>query len=389
MSNLACNIVAYRPDREMLVANFRHWHVEAHLDQASTLIDRCREDYKEYCSLQYAWHEFTHLLETQVRQLEFDKSESAGLPETETAEVPEPLSLSEESQESLEGAAGTLPESEEQVVPTVREVPRQRTRLDLQAEAVRRKKELSAPGGPFALDERRDLALKRLCRDYEEAVNRACVAEAGLKVFYDHAEPSSPLPPEDEALGVSISNLTNWIRNAGEWLVRYRQMEEAFTRVISLRSLLTRNAWVQVKQSRDSYSSKLQIPINLFRDYDNCRLRGVGAAIIGDAGKVPWSMTLQLPEQALYHRSGQSVNVNQFGRPPCLLGRVENRRSIHPIEICGATSWMNASPIGRPTPGGLWSLDIFKPVGANSESFGHVEDVVLEIYVVGTPKMEG
>ena len=387
MSNLACNIVAYRPDRDMLVADFRHWHVEALLDQAATLIDRCRGDYEQYCSLQYDWSKFSAELETQERELDFKRLSQPGLPETDIDEVSQEVSLAELSHESMEGAMEEMPETTPQS-PTagVELPPRPRNCLDLKEEAVQRLKDLSAPGGPFALDERRDLALKRLCRDYEEAVNRACVAEAGLQVFYAHAEPSSPLPPADEALGASITNLTNWIRNAREWLVRYRQLEDAFTRVVSVRSLLTRNAWVQLKQTRDSFSTRLQIPADLFRDYDNSRIRGVGASLVGEAGKVPWSITLQLPEQALYERSGQSVPVNQFGRPVCLLGRVENRRSLRSLEICASNSWIDASPIGRGTSAGLWSLEVFKPVGATSESFGHLEDVVLELSVVGVPR---
>ena len=384
MRELACNVVAYRPDRQMLASNFRPWHVAALLDQAATLIDRCLQDFDKFCTLQYEWNRLWNDLKSEERQLEFYRSEAEGGPETETASSPGWVWHSEEPRESLEGAGQDLSESAQQPSTHAEPAARRRSSHDLQAEALQRKKELSAPGGPFALDERRDHALKRLCRDYEEAVNRACVAEEGLKLYYDHFEPSSPLPPEDQALGASITHLANWIRNANEWLARYRQKEDAFTRVVSVRSLLARNAWVQLKQARDSFSAKLQIPANLFREHDNCRLRGVGASLIGEAGKVPWSIVLKLPEQALYQRSGQIVEADQSGRPPCFLGRVENRRSLRPLEICGVSSWINASPLGRSTAAGLWSLEMFKPMGATSESFGHVEDLVLEIDAVGT-----
>ena len=78
--------------------------------------------------------------------------------------------------------------------------------------------------------------------------------------------------------------------------------------------------------------------------------------------------------------------MDQSGRASCLLGRVENRRSVHPVELCGVNSLVDASPIGRSTQGGLWSLEIVKPVGATSESFSHIEDVVLEINAVGSPQ---
>jgi len=123
--------------------------------------------------------------------------------------------------------------------------------------------------------------------------------------------------------------------------------------------------------------------VDLFRGHENCRLRGIGASLVGEAGTVPWSVVVRLPEEAIYERAGQSVHVDQSSLPSCLFGRVENRRVPRPPEICGANSLANASPLGRPTEGGLWSLEIFKPAGANTESFGHLDDLVLELSVSG------
>ena len=384
MSKLACNIVSYRPDPDMLAARFRPCHVEGLLHQAATLIDRCLDDFREYSSLNYDWHRFYADLETQEKQLDLDKRrepEGAFVEETRAAHGRE-----NDDESEVMTFAHTTEEKRTEIRLAMAEASYRKSCLELRAEAVQRKKELSAPGRPFALDEQRDLTLKRLCRDYEEAVNRACVAEEGLKKVFGQVGVASPLPPEAETLGTSITNLSIWIRNCTEWLVGYQQLEQSFTRVISVRSLLNRSAWVQLKQARDSFSIRLQVPVELFRGYDNCRLKGVGAALIGEAGKVPWSISLRLPEEAVYVRAGQQVEVDQTTLPACLLGRVENRRSIHPVEICGATSLINASPLGRLAPGGMWSLDIFKPAGANSESFGHLEDVVLEIYTAGAPQ---
>jgi hypothetical protein len=379
MRELACNIVAYRPDPAELAANFRPWHVEALLDQAATLIDRCRVDFTEYCSLDYAWNLFRTDLDTEERRLDSDKKKEAELA----------FGAAEDRTGSFEDLNANLEDSKKEPQEAVSEpasarAPQGSSRLELREQAVQQKKDLSAPGGPFALDGRRDLALQRLCRDYHEALNRAFVADRGLRDFYGHVEQASPVPPETEALAVSITTLTNWIRNSLEWLVSYRLREDGFTRVISVRSLLSRSAWVQLKQARDSFSTKLQIPASMFRDYDNCRLRGVSASLVGEAGTVPWSIVLRLPEEAMYARSGQEVEADQSSRSPCLLGRVENRRSPRAPETCGATSWIEASPIGRSNTAGLWSLDIFKPAGVSSETFSQVEDVVLEINVVGT-----
>jgi len=389
MSKLSCNVITYRPDRVMLATNFRHWLVEELLQEATVLIDRCRNDFDEYCSLHYEWNRFRSELETQELQLDFAKGnqEESAIEPAQADAAPEAEATDEPNLVSLEEEQEAVPAEEER--PAIAEGPPvKRTDLDVLAETVQRKKELAMPGGPFALDERRDLALKRLCRDYEEAVNRACVAEEGLNVFYDYMTPSSPLPGEAEALGTSITNLTNWLRDALEWLTEYRQMEERFTRSVSLRSLVTRNLWVQVKQARESFALKLQLPEELFKDHHNCRLMGVAGSLLGEAGKVPWAMTLRLPSQALYHRWGQTAEVDQSKRPSCLLGRLENRRVARPPEIGGTTSWLNASPIGVRNQDGLWSLEIFKPAGAHSESFAHLEDMVLELLVAGIPAKE-
>jgi hypothetical protein len=56
------------------------------------------------------------------------------------------------------------------------------------------------------------------------------------------------------------------------------------------------------------------------------------------------------------------------------------------VELCGDNSLLNASPIGQPTQGGLWIVDISKPSGAVSESFLHLEDIVIEISAAGIPQ---
>jgi hypothetical protein len=400
MSKLACNIVSYRPDPDMLAANFRHWHVEALLNEAAILIERCVLDFREFSSLDFAWNQFQTDLETQEKQLNLDqknevkveteveaKKEVEWVSNQELLPSQDETSSADVSQESVEEEGGETAEVEPALAMTGASVPQ--STLQIRAEAVQRKKELSAPGRPFALDEQRDLILKRVCRDYEEAINRACVAHEGLKIIFGLHEMSSPLGSEAETLATSITKLSIWVQNAVEWLVEYQQLEQEFTRVISLRALLNRSAWVQLKQSRDNFSTKVQIPADLFKGYDNCRLRGIGAALIGEAGKVPWSIMLRLPTEAIYERSGRIADVDQSGRSSCLLGRVENRRSDRPLEICGDTILLNASPIGRyNAAGGSWSIDLVKPMGAASESFGHVEDVVLEIDVLGMPQKE-
>lgn len=389
MGDLACNMVLYRPDPDLLATKFRYWQLELLLNQSDDLIHRCLDDFKEYSTLNYEWNLFQADLEIQERKLGlyrratgkdlFNRDIVAPSGEENT-----PGEM-QEAQDESEVLTLTEPIEEEPAKSGFAADDGVNSSADFRAEDLQLKRDLAAPGQPFALNERRDLALRRLCRDYEEAVDRACVAEEGLRKLYGHAAASSPLPDAAETLGTSITNLWIWIRNAIAWLAGYHQLEQPFTRVVSVRSLLNRNAWALLKHSRDSYCLKLQVPADLFRGHDNCHLRGVGAALLGETGTVPWSMVIRLPEEAVYERSGRSFEVDQSGRPSCLLGKVENRTSVRPMELCGVSSLLNASPIGRPSQKGLWSLEMFKPVGALSESFGHIDDVVLEINAVGIP----
>lgn len=389
MSKLACNIVIYRPDPEQLAAKYRPWHVEALLDRAGTLIERCLGELRAYSRLDYDWNELETDLENQEKKLGmyrlsaeqevFDRGGGRHVEEPQAEAAPE--SALEQPETEPEAAAGE-PEPVKEEAP---ETEGLKSSLDFRVEAVTRRKELAAPGGPFALNEQRDLALKRLCRDYEAAVDRACVAELGLKLFYDHEPETRPLPSEAETLGTSITSLALWIRDAREFVEAQRLREQSFTRVVSVRSLLNRNAWALLRHARDSYAMKLQVPVDLFRDHDNCRLRGISAYLVGEAGTVPWSLVVGLPVEAVYERGGHSIEVDQSTRPSCLVGRLENRRSGRLPELSGQTTLIEASPIGRSTQGGLWTLEIFKPMGATAETFAHIEDLVLEIYAAGVP----
>lgn len=395
MSKPACNIVSYRPDPAMLAAEFSPWQAEVLLCEAAVLLERCLVDLKEYTSLDRAWKSYSNDLEILEKEVELDLKRAAEeAPGQEVAPpeeaVQEPEQEPEQEPAAQQSGEETGQEGNEPEIPEAAEVPPEAaspgTFLGLRSEAVRRKKELAAPGGAFALDEQRDLVLKRLCRDYEEAVNRVAVAEEGLKLLYGYDGEGSPLTSWADTLGSSITGLTVWTRNASEWLVRYQRKEQSFTRAFSVRALMNRNAWGQLRHARDSFSFRLQVPAEIFQGFDNCRLRGMSASLLGEAGSIPWSALLRLPEDALFLRSGQKVEVDQSFLPPCLLGRVENRRSVRRSEFCGMVSHANASPLGRPTPEGFWSLELLRPAGSSSELFAQLDDVVIEMKVSGVPQ---
>lgn len=391
------SILSYRPDLETLGKTFQFRHVESLLIQADELMEKCLSDLKNYSSLSYAWTQFITDLETEEKQLELDKkleeqgeeaaAEPAAEPPAEAEEEvgeeetpPEEPGAGEEEEKHEEGA-----EAPAETFESYGEIPEETTALQIKMKALRRRRVLSGVGGPFALNEQRDLALTRLGGNYREAVNRAAVAEEGLKRIYDRSEPSLPIATGSETLSAMITSVAMWVRDSIKWLEAYQQQEQNFTRVLSIRSLLNRSQWTQLKHSRDSYSLKLRIPDELFRSHDNCRIRAVGASLVGEAGVVPWSMSIRVPERAVYERNGGAVEVDQSNLPPCLLGRVENRRGACPSQSCDTTV-LNASPMGLATPEGAWTIEIFKPLGSSVESFDHISDIVLEINAVGIPR---
>ncbi|MBU5611613.1 hypothetical protein [Geomonas azotofigens] len=388
MSKLACNVVAYRPDPEMLAARFEPRHVEVLLEQAEGLLARAVAEFREYAALDRAWQELSHDLEILEQELELDRRRVAGEEpaEEEPAPEPEPPETREQPQEETaqeegDGAArAATEENAPQPAAVAAEPVAVTSMLELRGESIRRRRDLTAPGGPLALDEQRDLVLRHLCRDYEEGLNRVAVAEEGLRRIFGY-EVASPLSSWSETLGASLASNIIWTRNALEWLALYQQGEQSFTRAFSVRALMNRNAWGQLRHARDSFSVRLQIPAELFQGVENCRFRGVSASLLGEAGGVPWSALVRLPEAAYYLRGGQRVEVDQRELPPILLGRVENRRSVRRSEFCGMATHLNASPVGRPVNEGQWSVELLRPVGAASEQFALVDDLVIEVKV--------
>ncbi|GFO65816.1 hypothetical protein M1B72_01250 [Geomonas paludis] len=390
MSKLACNVVAYRPDPEMLAARFEPRQVEVLLEQAEGLLARAVTEFREYAALDRAWQELSHDLEILEQELELDRRRVEGEePAGEEEPAPEAAAAEEQGKapeeaphEEAEGAAAAegAPEEEVAEAPAAEEPLAVTSMLELRGESIRRRRELAGAGGPLALDEQRDLVLRRLCRDYEEGLNRVAVAEEGLRRIFGY-EVASPLSSWSETLGASLASNIIWTRNALEWLTLYQQGEQAFTRAFSVRALMNRNAWGQLRHARDSFSVRLQIPAELFQGFENCRFRGVSASLLGEAGGVPWSALVRLPEAAYYQRSGQRVEVDQRDLPQIILGRVENRRSVRRSEFCGMATHLNASPVGRPVNEGQWYVELLRPVGAASEQFAQVEDLVIEVKV--------
>jgi len=195
-----------------------------------------------------------------------------------------------------------------------------------------------APGGVLSPFLRDDFIAARLDNSYGDAVDRACVAQQGLKTIYDFVVPDQMLPPpDDQEIDVRVSAVALWIRRATEWLVAYQQLDQAFTRVLSI-AALSGNKWDDRLKATEQFRVSIQISRESFADHENVRLRGIGATILGDAGVIPWPAIVRLPKRAVYVRSAQPAKVDQSDLPVCLLGRIENKKSFRAPELCGLIS---------------------------------------------------
>ena len=407
----------YKPNVEKLRLRFREWHVEALLNQAADLMDRCTTELREYRSLDFGFQQLRIDLEKEARdlaleeaRLEFFEREGITLRERERCiadtndEWGSALAEAEKLYRYADGAGQGAPGwtkagqnvSEMRLKTQEREMEKNvlakqlqwadadseygKKKLASRTEALVTRKQLSVPGGPLSLDWQRDLLLERLHFNLEKAMDRIIVAQVGLERLYGRRILAN-LPGGESPVDEVISKALLWIREAVEFLVAYGQLDQAFTRVVSVRALVGEVNWAKLGVS--GTGATMRIPASAFNQHENVRLRGLAAALIGDVGRVPWSVTLTLPLNAIYVRESHEFNVQQ-DLPDCLLGRVENRRSPRAVEVCGLVSLASASPIGAAGDQGLWHVDIEVPSGSG-EARDKLEDVVLEIGCVGIP----
>ena len=179
-----------------------------------------------------------------------------------------------------------------------------------------------------------------------------------------------------------------WVRNAIRWLVAFNQTDQSFTRLVSIRSAIGELGWSNaLKDVSTSGQIRLQFLIlpELFAEHNHVRLRGISGFVYGSKDDSPWSACIKLPKQGLVvMTSGRPLQIDQSTLPPCYLGRLSTYNNPRAPEIAGMISLMNASPIGAEGKDGELYLEI-RPAVKNARSLAKLDDVVLELNVVGQP----
>ncbi len=394
-------LIEYNPTLDSLAIKFRKWHVESLLNQSADLLEKCLSELGSYISLDISWYQLNSELSAAEKEVDIDQSKiqdqlflqrDANLLDLKKAYFKTTDKLANTPERILEEATlkkqrGWADEDEKEVSAKVND---REVRLKL-------KRSLTTPGNEFDLLTQRDEASRRFTQSYKDAYDRLTVASEGIKEIYgdlpilSFPERKPHIPNEEADKGKRIfprcethflTDLVIWTRIAIESLIAYQQREQGFTRVFSVRSLLGEENWKKLEKEE----MVLNFPEKEFI-HKNVRMRGIAATIVGDAGKVPWSLILKVPQKARYVRDDRNYFIDQSTLPLCLLGRVENRQSSRPIEVAGLISLMNASPIGDNPQDEVtanWLIKLLKPVN-NSENFPQINDLLIELYAVGVP----
>jgi hypothetical protein len=413
---LSFRLAEFRLDRQRAIADFRPNHVEPLLNQIADLADRCWATITELESLRRTDFAFRNQLDLDQRLLELDEARREA-PDREVRAHERTLQGIADGQHSWGGvlmhantlwnasnsnAAAGQNLSEKRVDDAERNARRDLTELrrswavedaaHLREVLRARRQSVDArsgaleAGGACDLQPKIDVLLALLFADFKDAANRAFIAERGLREIYgaSNSEVSLLQLRESEVEADDIGKLLLWSRQAMEWIVAYGQRDQAFTRVVSVRSAMKSDAWKDIVTDG---GISFWVDHGLFKDHDNVRLRGVSAHLLGTAGKVPWAAKLQLPSEAVYSRGDRLLPANAGEPFRCMCGRVENVRSSRPPEVCGQISLLNASPLGQSQEQrrSRWTISMQKPA-SDDERLSNVDDVLVELHCVGVQK---
>jgi hypothetical protein len=418
-------VLDYFPKQDFRKRHFRYWHVESLLNQAADLMDKCMADLREYNSLLYNSEQFKLDLSTTEKELILEKQRlelferevieaQAKIEFNKSAEIhfdgsiiPKAqevfdLNLSEGLRKPDHSKAGqnlfeckvrgeetklNLKISKKQLEWATSDKLYNENRVELRQKIIEIKNELAENGLAFDFQSQVDISFEKLKLNYQYSLDRVIAAKEGLEIIYGYQSEIEQIDPS--RIDKKVQELFKWISNSMVFLVAYGQLDQAFTKVISLFSLLNTSEQNRITNSVDECLISLRIPNDAFNVHDNVRLRGIGASLLGDEiATIPWGIEVAVPEKAIYKRANQTFFINQKELPVCVLGRVENRASFKNIEMCGAISLMNASPFaqseaeGATGDQGLWIFKIKRPLNT-SESFHDIRDIVLELSLTG------
>ena len=409
------------PESEL---NFRKWHVEALLNQAADLLDRClreRQSAKELQGKQelflidqtLATEQEKLMIEQrdkQVFEIETNKCQAESVWRTNLKENFNQVSVHcgfayntpgiTHDVQSRDGAsihqAAISSTTNEQAINAltvqagweVKFAEWKKIALDSSIAARKRRDELAKDHGPLDLGPMVDALKKRFASDFVDAYVRITVAYDGLREFYgfDGSPPPTNDPAED--LMEPIDANVGWVRNAIRWLIAFGQLDQTWILALSLRECIkNENEWKAINSSDAfEFTAKFSLLAELFSSHRFVRLRGVSGFIIHESPNVaPWTFDIRAPKSAFsYQWAVKPLPIVQEMLPGCRLGRVESRQSTRQPEVAGSISLMNASPISGDGENGSWTI-IVKAPKSDRKPLKGLQDAHIELLLAGRP----
>jgi hypothetical protein len=199
------------------------------------------------------------------------------------------------------------------------------------------------------------------------------------------------IPIPDDPGRRFVDECVEWTRNAIDFLVRFRQLDQNYVLPLSLRVLAQIPHGQQLPANGVPVS--FTVPESLFQDVAgliddrNVRLRGLSSFVIetGDVSGL-WEVTLRVPLQAFcrLHPSnvppgGPAINqLDQSDVPPCRIATVERRTSQRDPAIVGAAALFNVSPLASGSA--QWTA-VIRPVPGSGADPNKLADVFVLLHV--------
>lgn len=419
------------PPKLNLEAKFRAWHVEALLNQASDLLDRCMSERRELQALAARRAENSLKLATMISEANFLKSRF------DNGWYAVSLDSYMKSQVDLSNWQTTLDQARVEAYRLQNEAPGptysknvversamaawQKANIEIiernnraaadKSDLIVLKKSIdsatmnaeaataahAAPDGPLYFDEQIQSLQGRIIDDFKDAYERLKVASFGLDLFYGYAEPL-PTSADVKAVGVDelslLDTVSLWARAAIRWMVATLQYEQVFSLPISIRAMVPSDVWkatLDTLKSNGKAKFSFRLDVSSLPGYRYVRFRGVSGFSPGSPDV--WSANLWLPRTAVsvQKRRGEEErtrdDVDQTQLPSCVLGRIVAREFPREPELAGVNSLRNASPFGKKGGSdGEILVEVSWPFGKPPTDVTMPSDFQFEFLLAAIPK---
>lgn len=185
---------------------------------------------------------------------------------------------------------------------------------------------------------------QRFADDFASILDRIGALSFGLKQIYNY---STPLPGPDTKQ--PFDDILDWIRKAGEFLVRFGTSEQTYVISISVRAIQSVDSW-NAGLSSDGRSGAWEFDLveTLFPAQTHVRLRGLSAYVVSDHPENLYNAAVRVPQAGtIRYMDGAAISVDQTAIPVVRIGRLQTRLAVREADIVATMSAFNASPIGH------------------------------------------